>query len=190
MRNIKIAKMKFIQGLCFLIFTAVNSIAQNVEIHNLAGQDLDSLAALYNRKVINYTDPANNVEFIARNTCTKCKQDTSVNVCSRVSGDVSYKIFFSDELSKVLQLKTDSVPTENEISLFYQTFQNRVYDFNKEERPERYIGISLSAKIKKAIKKKQLKILDIVKMYEHTFFDKSKFSGMALYMEIENKVGK
>lgn len=187
--NIRLVNMKFLQALCFLLFMVVNSKAQNVEVNNLTGQPLDSLMAMYNQKVVNYTDPANNDEFKSKNACTHYGNDTLVFVCSRVSGDVTYKIFFSEDLSKVLQLKLNIVPSENEIILFYQSMQNRVYDFNKEERLERYTGISLSEKIKKAIKKKKFDIINIVKMYEHTFFDMRKFSGMALYMEIENELG-
>lgn len=182
--------MKFLQTLCFVLFTAITSFAQNVEIHNLTGQSLDSLSTLYNQKVINYTDPANNAEFNEKNKCTKCLRDTSISVCSRISGDITYKIFLSEELSKILQLKADTVPGENEIILFYQLFKNRVYDFNKEERPDRYIGISISEKLKKAIRKKKFDISDIVKMYEHNFFDMRKFSGTLLYMKIEEELAK
>jgi hypothetical protein len=173
----------------WMLFFAVNSDAQQVEIINLSGQHLDSLRVLNNRDIIDYTDPANNLEFVAKNKCKKCSADTSITFCSKISGNLTYRIFFSDNLAKVLQLKTDTVPSENEIILFYQTFESRIYDFSKEERPDRYIGISLPEKLKKAIRKKKFDALDIVKIYEHDFFDPSKFSGTSLYFKIEEEIG-
>lgn len=182
--------MKFIQSLNFILFITASSFAQNIEIHNTTGKSLDSLKASYNQKVINYTDPANNTEFIEKNKCTKLERDTSVSICSRIDSDITYKIYFSDDLSKVLQLKIDIIPQEDEIILFYQTFKNRVYDFNKEERPQRYIGISLSESIKKAIRDNELNSIDIVDMYEHSFFDPRSFSGTSLFFNIESEMNK
>lgn len=182
--------MKYLQIICFLLVACLSLRAQTIEIHNSTGSSLDSLAARYNQKIVNYTDPANNPQFKAKNHCTALGADTMVMVCPVANGNITYKVYLADRLDKVLQLKADSLPAPNEIALYYQTFENRVYDLNKEPRPQRYMGVNLPEKLKKAIKNKQFDILDIVKMYEHNIFDMSRFSGTNLYFEIEEELKK
>jgi hypothetical protein len=187
MANLAAMKMKCLLPL--LSFTASVAFAQQTQIYNSTGQSLDSLLARQNQKLVDYKDPADNADFKTQNRCTACKADTSVFTCTKTVGSVTYKLFACRNLATLQQLKTDTIPGNNDILLFYQTFESRVYDFSKEERPTRHMSVSISANIKKEIKQKKFDPLEIVRVYEHTFFDMTRFSGTALYSEIENELG-
>ncbi len=184
-----LAAMKMKCLLPLLSFTASVAFAQQTQIYNSTGQSLDSLLARQNQKLVDYKDPADNADFKTQNRCTACKADTSVFTCTKTVGSVTYKLYACRNLATLQQLKTDTIPGNNDILLFYQTFESRVYDFSKEERPTRHMSVSISANIKKEIKQKKFDPLEIVRVYEHTFFDMTRFSGTALYSEIENELG-
>lgn len=138
-----------------------------------------------------YKEPARKQEFLVKNNCID-NFDTKfpgVTKCERIFDGYVYKVFTSTNKERLLELKKQLKPAENEILFFYQEYEQRLY--KKGEVPgERYMGFGITETMKAALKNKVIETWYIGKQLEHGFFNIDDFMGSsaidALKREIDN----
>jgi hypothetical protein len=140
--------------------------------------------------VTNYIDPSSTENFKTKNECVATKDFANALVCSKKVNDISYKVFLSLDAEVLKKIQTKLQPSENEIYYFFQQFENRSYDFNKEERPDKFMAFSIPAKLKQNFKQKKIDDLQVIEVLEHKFWNVSDFSGMMAYKYLEEEIDK
>jgi hypothetical protein len=182
--------MKNFSAIVMMILASV-AIASAQEVNVILLDSVSSMEQILKNieekysKQVDYVEPASRPEFFAKNNCIIASTKDSSLTCTRVINGIRYIGIFSRDLIKLLGHKMNCSPAENEIVMFYQMFENRLYDFDIEERPERYVSVCIAPNLRKAIEKKKFDVIDIIKAYEHEFFNISDFSGLSLYMEVQ-----
>lgn len=133
-----------------------------------------------NADIVEYTDPTRKNDFPKKNNCVDFyKEYKDVSVCTREINNITYKVFISENLSRLKGLKMFAQPLDNEVYFYYQQFRNRTYDFSKEPRPERYMGFTLPQVLKEALNEGKFSKSVISRVLEHDFWNIDDFSGFA-----------
>lgn len=138
--------------------------------------------------VKNYIDPSSTDEFKAKNNCKTVENKKNVTVCKKDVYSISYTVYLSTDQKSLEQIKSLYKPKDLEIVYFFQQKENRDYDFNKEERTERFMTFSLSKSTKEAFQNKSLDYIVTIGALEHNFWDVSNFSGLAAYDAYEKEM--
>lgn len=140
--------------------------------------------------VKNYIDPSSTTNFKEKNNCIISKDFPNTLVCHKKVDDISYKVFLSLSLDTLKKINENSKPNENEIYYFFQQLENRDYDFDKEERPKRFMAFSIPDKLRKEFKQKKVYDLKVIEVLEHKFWNISDFSGMTAFKYLEEEIAK
>lgn len=149
-----------------------------------------TIAEIEDVKPKKYTEPAATAAFYSKNNCDNgYKNDKAVTVCTRTFGKVTYKVFTSEDVSKLQKLQQEEKPNENEIYFFYQKFEEREYATH-ERLGKRYMGFTLPKGIREGLKIGAIKNLDIVYVLEHKFFNVDDFLGTSAYDVLEELMKK
>lgn len=140
---------------------------------------------------LNYKEPANAAAFLEKNACVSefDKQYPGVTACRRKIGGIDYRVFTSENLETLLNLKNTLIPGPDEIQFFYQKFPERTY-LPGELKPDRYLGFNIPQTIREAIRGKIMSDLSIIRAIENDFFKGFTFSGISAFGALEKAVGK
>lgn len=154
------------------------------KLNDLFGSEKD-------RNIIkNYIDPSSTEEYKLKNNCVPHKTYSNVSVCTKEVSKISYVVFLSKEKKILEQIKENAQPNESEIYFYFQQFENKDYDFNKEIRQKRYIGFSISNSMKEAFRNKILDKISVIGVLEHQFWNVNDFSGLSAYSAFEKELEK
>ncbi|HLP51255.1 MAG TPA: hypothetical protein VK154_10255 [Chitinophagales bacterium] len=140
--------------------------------------------------VKNYIDPSSTDAYKQKNNCVEHGNYSGVTICSREINGIYYKVHLSTDWEILQKLKKEAEPKDLEIYFYCRQMENRDYDFNKEERPERTMAFSLSKATKEAFRKKKLDNISVIGVLEHKFWNTDDFSGLSAYSAFEEEIGK
>lgn len=138
--------------------------------------------------VVDYVDASKKPEFISKNKCVKYNSDRNVMTCAKEIDKIIHKVILSENVDSLKKIRSSIKPKNNEIYFFFQQFESRKYDFDKEERPERYTAFLISNTLKEAFKDKTLDYISVIGVYEHQFWNIDDFSGMQAYDAFEKEM--
>jgi uncharacterized protein len=138
--------------------------------------------------VLDYIEHSNKPEFISKNKCVKYGNDKKVLICVKEIDKIIHKVILSESVDSLKKIKASVNPKSNEIYFFYQQFESRSYDFNKEKRPNRYMAFTISKTLKEAFKDNILDSITVIGVYEHQFWNVDDFSGLAAYDAYEKEI--
>jgi antitoxin component YwqK of YwqJK toxin-antitoxin module len=134
---------------------------------------------------IDYKEPANSESFLQKNTCVQDTKDSELIVCEKVINGITYKAFLSENLELLQASHESAKPLDNEIYFYYQKFEERVYIVTLEDRPQRYMGFKLPEALIRAINDESFDVVEVIRVYEHEFWNVRDFSGFAAYRALE-----
>jgi antitoxin component YwqK of YwqJK toxin-antitoxin module len=134
---------------------------------------------------IDYKEPANSESFLQKNTCVQDTKDSELIVYEKVINGITYKAFLSENLELLQASHESAKPLDNEIYFYYQKFEERVYIVTLEDRPQRYVGFKLPEALIRAINDESFDVVEVIRVYEHEFWNVRDFSGLAAYRALE-----
>ena len=138
----------------------------------------------------NYIDPSSTEAFKTKNNCTVHDEFKEVFVCTKMVNNLTYKVFLSTNQQTLAKLKESEIPADAEIYFYFQQFENRDYDFNKEKRSDRTLAFSMSKSSKEGFKSERLDYLEVIEVLEHEFWNVSDFSGLSALAAFEKEMKK
>ena len=138
--------------------------------------------------VKNYIDPSSTAEFVMKNDCVIHEIHKNVTVCSKIVNKISYVVFIAQDKNVLDLLKKNAKPNDNQLFFYYQQFENRDYDFNKEIKQDRYLTFSIPISIKQAIKENILDKVSLVGVLEHKFWNVDNFSGTSAMIAFDKEM--
>jgi len=140
--------------------------------------------------IIDYKESGNTQSFLSKNKCVTHPKHKSVTVCTRDFNSIMHSVFLSEDLDLLKKLRSNANPADNEMFFYYQKFEEREYDLDQEETPNRYMGFKIPKILIEAFKTETLDDLSVIRVYEHEFWDVSNFSGMSAYRAFKEEVDK
>lgn len=143
---------------------------------------------LNNPNVVDYIEPSKKPEFISKNKCLEYNGDKNVMICVKEIDNIIHKVVLSENVESLKKIKSSVKPNNNEIYFFFQQFESRKYDFNKEKRPIRYTAFTISKTLKEAFEDKILDYITVIGVYELQFWNINDFSGLEAYDAFEKEM--
>ncbi|MEQ3664114.1 hypothetical protein [Olleya sp.] len=140
-----------------------------------------------NKNLIDYKESANDKNFLVKNNCIKHPKYNEVHLCIKEINSITHKVFLSENLKLLKELRSQAKPKDNEIYFYYQKFEERIYDLDK-EHSNRYMGFKLPDVLVEAFKNKTLDYISVIGVYEHQFWNIDNFSGSSAYFAFKKEI--